>query len=60
MEDILILKDHYLSIEGVIKKSSLMIDEEWNKLYRKVIVTIRQNLAKNVYFNVSREKTIKV
>lgn len=35
-----------------------MTNEEWNKLYRKVIRTIRQYLAKNVYFNVSGEKTI--
>ena len=34
-----------------------MTDEEWDKLDRKVIATIRQYLAKNVYFNVSGEKT---
>ena len=56
MEDILILKYQYLSIEGVTKKHSLMTDEGWNKLDRKVIATIRQYLAKNVYFNVSGEK----
>ena len=34
-----------------------MIDEEWNKLDRKAIATIRQYLVKNVYFNVVGEKT---
>ena len=32
MEDILILKDQYLSIEGTTKKPSSMTHEEWNKL----------------------------
>ena len=36
-----------------------MTDEEWDKIDRKVITTICQYLAKNVYFNVSREKTAK-
>ena len=57
MEDILILKDQYLPIEGTTKKPSSMTNEEWNKLDRKATVTIHQYLAKNVYFNVSREKT---
>ena len=57
VEDVLILKDHYLSIEGTTKKPSSMTNEEWNKQDRKVIATIHQYLAKNVYFNVSREKT---
>ena len=57
MEDILILKDQYLPIEGVASKPSSMKDEEWNKLDRKAIATIRQYLAKNVYFNVVGEKT---
>ena len=56
MENILILKDQYLPVEGTIKKPSLMTNEEWNKLDRKAIATIRQYLAKNVYFNVSGEK----
>ena len=30
---------------------------KWNKLDRKAIATIRQYLAKNVYFNVFGEKT---
>ena len=34
MEDVLILKDQYLSMEGATKKTSSMIDEEWNKLDR--------------------------
>lgn len=34
-----------------------MTNEEWNKLDRKLISTIHQYLAKNVYFNVSGEKT---
>ena len=55
MEDILILKDQYLLIEGVTKKPSSITNEEWDKLDRKVIATIRQCLAKNEYFNVSRE-----
>ena len=59
MEDILILKEQYLLIEAVTKKPSSMKDEEWVKLDRKGIVTIYQYLAKNVYFNVSREKTTK-
>jgi hypothetical protein len=59
MEDILILKDQYLPIEGTTKKPSSMTNEEWNKLDRKAIATIRQYLAKNVYFNVSGEKTQK-
>lgn len=57
MEDILILKDQYFLIEGTTKKPSSMTNEEWNKLDRKAIATIRQYLAKNVYFNVSGEKT---
>ena len=56
MEDILILKDQYLLIEGITKKPSSMTNEEWNKLDRKAIATIHQYLAKNVYFNVSGEK----
>ena len=57
MEDILILKDQFLPIEGLAKKPSGMTDEDWNKLDRKAIATIRQYLAKNVYFNVAGEKT---
>lgn len=57
MEDILILKDKYLPIEGTTKKPLSMTNEEWKKLDRKVTATIRQYLAKNVYFNVSGEKT---
>ena len=57
MEDILILEDQYFLIEGTTKKPSSMTNEEWNKLDRKAIATIRQYLAKNVYFNVSGEKT---
>ena len=57
MEDVLILKDQYLSIEGVAKKPSLMRDEEWNKMDRKAIATIYQYIANNVYFNVGGEKT---
>ena len=53
MEDILILKDQYLPIEGAASKPSSMTDEEWNKLDRKAIATIRQYLANNVYFNVA-------
>lgn len=52
MEDILILKDQYVPIEGTTKKLSLMKNEEWNKLDRKAIATIRQYLANNVYFNM--------
>lgn len=51
IEDILILKDQCLLIEGTIKKPSSMTNEEWNKLDRKVIATIHQYLAKN---NVQR------
>ena len=57
MEDILILKDQYFPIEGAASKPSSMEDEEWNKLDRKAIATIRKYLAKNVYFNVVGEKT---
>jgi len=57
MEDILILNDQYFPIEGTTKKPSSMTNEDWNKLDRKVIATICQYLAKNVYFNVSGEKT---
>ena len=57
MEDTLILKNQYFPIEGTTKKPSSMTNEEWNKLDRKTIATIRQYLAKNVYFNVSGEKT---
>ena len=59
MEDILILKYQYFSIEGVTKKPSSMPYEEWDKLDRKAIAKIRQYLEKNVYFNVSGEKTTK-
>ena len=58
MEDILILKDPFLPIEGLAKKPSGMTDEDWNKLDRKAIATICQYLAKNVYFNVAGEKTV--
>ena len=57
MDDILILKDQCLPIEGVAKKPSTMVDEGWKKLDRKAIATIRQCMAKNVYFNVAEEKT---
>ena len=57
MEDILILKYQYFSIEGASSKPSSMTDEEWNKLDRKAIATIRKYLEKNVYFNVAGEKT---
>ena len=57
MEYILILKDPYLPIEGVAKKLSSMTVEDWSKLDRKAIATIRQYLVKNVYFNVAGEKT---
>ena len=56
MEDILILKYQYFPIEGESSKPSSMTDEEWNKFDRKAIATIRQYLAKNVYFNVVGEK----
>ena len=59
MEDILILKDQYLPIEGVAKKPSSMTVEHWSKLDRKAIATVRQYLAKNVYFYVAGEKTTK-
>ena len=36
---------------------SSMTNEEWNKLDRKALATIKRYLAKNVYFNVSGEKT---
>ena len=55
MEDILILKDQYLPIEGVSKKPTTMTNEDWKKLDKKAIVSIRQYLAKNVYFNVAGE-----
>ena len=57
MEDILILKDQYFPIEGATSKPSSMTNEEWNKFDRKAIATIRQYVAKNVYFNVAGEKT---
>ena len=41
MEDILILKHQYLPIEGVAKKPSSMAVEDWSKLDRKAIATIR-------------------
>lgn len=54
MEGRPILKDQYLLIEGVGNKPSSMTDEDWNKLDKKSIATIRQYLAKKVYFNVAR------
>ena len=57
MEYILILKYQYFPIEGVASKNSSMTDEEYKKLDKKSIATIRQYLAKNVYFNVVGEKT---
>ena len=59
MEDILIVKDQCFLIEGETKKPSTLVDEDWKKIDRKAIVTIRQCLAKNVYFNVAEEKTTK-
>ena len=59
MEGRPILKDQYLLIEGVANKPSSMTDEDWNKLDKKSIATIRQYLAKKVYFNVAEEKTSK-
>lgn len=56
MEDILILKDQYFLIEGIEKKPSSMMNEEWINLDRKVILTIYQYLSNNVYFSVAREK----
>ena len=57
MEDILILKDQCFPIEGATKKPSTMVDEDWKKLDKKAIATIRQYLEKNMYFNVAKEKT---
>ena len=59
MEDILILKDACLPIEGTTKKPSSMTNEKWNKLDRKMIETFHQCLAKNVYFNVYEKRTTK-
>ena len=41
MEDILILKDQYLPIEAIAKKPSSMTVDDWNKLDRKAIATVR-------------------
>ena len=41
MEDILILKDQCLPIEGVAKNPSMMEDEDWKKLDKKAIATIQ-------------------
>ena len=48
MENISILKDQCFPIAGVAKKPSMMEDEDWKKMDRKAITTIRQYLAKNV------------
>ena len=57
MDDILILKDKYLPIEGVEKKSLSMAYEYWNRFGRKSIVIIWKCRVKNIYFSASREKT---
>ena len=50
MNDILIIKDQYFLIEGVVKKPSSMMDEEWNNMDKNTITTIHQYLENNVYF----------
>jgi len=40
VHDIMILKDQYFPIEGVAKKSSIMIYEAWMSLERKSLATI--------------------
>lgn len=60
MEDILIHKDQCLPIEGVAKKPSMMAYGDWKKMDREAIATVREYLAKNLYFNVAEEKTTKI
>jgi hypothetical protein len=49
MEDILILRDQYFTIEGIDKKHSSMRNEYCLKIHIKVIATIHQFLG-SVYF----------
>eukprot|EP00253_Pinus_taeda_P033261 PITA_33261 len=58
MEDYLYQKDLYLPLGGKTKMPTGMIDEEWNLLNRKALVTVSLCLAASVTFNISEETNI--
>ena len=55
MEDLLFCKDLYGLIEGDSGKPEGMKDDEWNRLNRKVIGTIRQWIDDSVFHHVAAE-----
>ena len=60
MEDYLYQRDLYLPLSGKTKKSTSMIDTEWDILDRKALGTIRLCLAASIAFNISKEMTTEV
>jgi hypothetical protein len=56
---IIYIKDLFLPLGGIAKKSMAMKDEEWEVLDRKALGMIRLSLAASVAFNISKEKTTK-
>ena len=48
-------EDLYLPLSGKTKKSTAMIDAEWNILDRKALGIVRLCLAASVAFNISKE-----
>lgn len=59
IEHFMLMKDFYLPLEGVAKKPSSMIDDEWSLLDMNALVVIRLSLTSSVVFNVSKEKITK-
>lgn len=59
MEALLIQRDLSIALEGKSKKPTAMTDEEWAKLDRKAVATIRLSLPNNMLFNVASETTAK-
>ena len=55
IEDLLLMKDFYLSLEGPAKKPS-MTDEERSLLDRKALIVIRLTLTSSMAFNASEKK----
>lgn len=55
MEDYLYQKDMWWSLEGNIKKLTIMSDEDWVILDRKALGTHRLCLVPSVAFNISKE-----
>jgi hypothetical protein len=56
MEDYLYQKDLFLPLGGIVKKRTVMKEEEWEILDIKALGTIQMSLAVSVDFNILKEK----